>query len=156
MTTITEITAATVTISVPLTIRRRNGRPRIVLPETLGESARSRDQAQVTLLRAIARAWHWLRQIETGEVATLSDIAAAEKVTRPFVSRLVKLAYLSPKLLERLISGAPDLEIPVEALAARASRPLGKAATVWLRKGQPYCLLVNAPLSRNTSISAAL
>jgi hypothetical protein len=135
MTTITEITAATVTVSVPLTIRRRNGRPRIVLSDGANEPAPACDQGRI-VLRAIARAWHWRRQIESGEAATLSDIAAAEKVTRPFVSRLVKLAYLSPKLLERLISGAPDLEIPVEALAARAVDP-------WARQRQSGCVKVS-------------
>ena len=33
MTAITEVTETSVTVSVPLAIRRRNGRPRIVLPD---------------------------------------------------------------------------------------------------------------------------
>jgi hypothetical protein len=136
MTMITNVSATSVTVSVPLAIRHRNGRPRIVLPDIAEVMPSDGNQARVTLLRAIARAWHWRRQIESGEATTLSDIAAAEKITRPFVSRLVKLAYLSPKLLERLISGAPDLEIPVEALAARAVDP-------WARQRQSGCVKVS-------------
>jgi hypothetical protein len=43
------------------------------------------------------------RQLETGEAATIHDIAEAEKVTDRFVSRMVRLAYLSPDVLERLV-----------------------------------------------------
>ena len=53
--------------------------------------------------RAIARAWSWRRRIERGEASTLADIAIAEKVTDRFVSRMMRLAYLSPDVLEKLI-----------------------------------------------------
>jgi hypothetical protein len=126
MTTVTEVTPTSVTVSVPLAIRRRNGRPRIVLPESLNDAAPSSDQAQVTLLRAIARAWHWRRQIESGEATTLSDIAATEKITRPFVSRLIRLAYLSPTVLERLVTRKGELEVSAGQLAGSAVEAWGR------------------------------
>jgi hypothetical protein len=74
-------------------------------------------------IQGIARAWHWRRQIESGEAATLSDIAAAEKITRPFVSRVIRLAYLSPALLEQFITRTAELEISVEQLAGTTLEP---------------------------------
>ncbi len=119
--TVAEVTVSSVTVSVPLSVRRRNGRPRIVLPDSA--DAPDGDKARVTLLQAIARAWHWRRQMESGEAATLSDIAAAEKVTRPFVSRVIRLAFLSPSAMEQLVTGARELEIAVYDLAATALVP---------------------------------
>ena len=46
---------------------------------------------------------HKRRRLETGEAATIHDIAEAEKVTDRFVSRMLRLAYLSPDVLERLV-----------------------------------------------------
>ena len=41
--------------------------------------------------------------LEIGEMATVGDIAKADKVTDPFVSRTMRLAYLAPEVLERLV-----------------------------------------------------
>lgn len=91
----------TTRVFIPLTQRRRNGRPRILPPEP-GTNFQSRSQ-DPHILRALGRAWAWRRRLETGEAATIHDIAAAEKVTDRFVSRMLRLAYLSPDVLERLV-----------------------------------------------------
>lgn len=88
-------------VVIPLAIRRRNGRPKILPPESALE-AETRGQ-DPHILKALGRAWAWRRRLETGEAATASDIATAEKVTDRFVSRTMRLAYLSPDVLERLV-----------------------------------------------------
>lgn len=55
------------------------------------------------ILKALCRAWAWRRKLQAGEATTIHDIAAAEKVTGRFVSRIMRLACLSPDLLERLL-----------------------------------------------------
>lgn len=91
----------TVRVFIPLTYRRRNGRPKIVAPEPSSEfRARSQDPH---ILRALGRAWAWRRRLESGEATTLQDIARAEKVTDRYVSRIMRLAYLSPAVIERLL-----------------------------------------------------
>jgi hypothetical protein len=91
----------TIRVFIPLTFRRRNGRPKILPPEPEpGFQARSQDPH---ILRALGRAWAWRRRLESGEATTLQDIARAEKVTDRYVSRIMRLAYLSPDVLERLL-----------------------------------------------------
>jgi len=91
----------TIRVVIPLTIRKRNGRPKILPPdEVTVRDGRSQDPH---VLRAIARAWSWRRQLETGAASTIQDIAAAEKVSDRFVSRMMRLAYLSPEVLEKLL-----------------------------------------------------
>ena len=88
-------------VLISLTFRRRNGRPRILPPEP-EKQTQSRTQ-DPHILKALGRAWAWRRRLESGEAATIHDIAKAEKVTDRFVSRITRMAYLSPGVLERLL-----------------------------------------------------
>jgi hypothetical protein len=88
-------------IVIPLTIRRRNGRPKVLPPENL--SARQVRAQDPHILKALGRAWAWRRKLDSGEVATAGDLAKLEGVTERFVSRTMRLAYLSPEVLERLV-----------------------------------------------------
>lgn len=88
-------------VVIPLAIRRRNGRTRVLPPENVAaRQARTQDPH---ILKALGRAWAWRRKLESGEMATVGDTAKAEKVTDRFVSRMMRLAYLSPDVLERLL-----------------------------------------------------
>jgi hypothetical protein len=94
-------TSDTIRVVIPLTIRKRNGRPKILPPDDV-DLRESRAQNPY-VLRAVARAWSWRRQLESGTASTIQDIAAAEKVSDRFVGRMMRLAYLSPEVLEDLI-----------------------------------------------------
>jgi hypothetical protein len=111
----------TIRVFIPLTIRRRNGRPRI-LPPASTETAGPRTQ-DPHVLRAIACAWGWRRRIEIRQVATIRDIAAVEKVSERFVSRTMRLAYLSPIVLERLVAHRRPCSLSIKDLIATAERP---------------------------------
>ena len=104
----------TTRVFIPLTQRRRNGRPRILPPEP-GTHFQSRSQ-DPHILRALGRAWAWRRRLETGEAATIHDIAIAEKFTDRFVSRVMRLAYLSPDVLERLVISRDPPSVSVNDL----------------------------------------
>lgn len=91
----------TIRVMIPLVSRRRNGRARVLPPEDVAaRQARAQDPH---ILKALGRAWAWRRKLEGGEMATLGDIAKAERVTDRFVSRTMRLAYLSPEVLDRLV-----------------------------------------------------
>lgn len=114
-------TPSTIRVVIPLKVKRRNGRPRIVPPAD--HDVADEPMPDPRTLRAIARAWDWRRRLERGEVATLSDIAQAEQVTLPFVSRYIRLAYLSPIVLERLLIHRRPSVLPLDKLAAAALAP---------------------------------
>jgi len=95
--------ADTLRVVIPLTIRRRNGRPKILPPESMtAREARAQDPH---ILKALGRAWAWRRRLESGEITTAADLAKLEGVTDRFISRTMRLSYLSPKVLERLVVG---------------------------------------------------
>lgn len=95
------MTNNTIRVVIPLAVRRKNGRPKILPPADHGHLDARMQDAHV--LRAIARAWNWRRRLERGEASTLQDIAVVERVTDRFVSRMMRLAYLAPDVLEKLL-----------------------------------------------------
>ena len=114
-------TMTTIRVVIPLTIRKRNGRPKILPPdEVTVRDGRSQDPH---VLRAIARAWNWRRKLERGEASTIADIANAEKVTDRFVSRMMRLAYLAPDVLEKLVIHRIPPALSLNDLMAIADLP---------------------------------
>jgi hypothetical protein len=91
----------TLRVHIPLTLRNRGGRPRILPPKEI-EVAMDRGQ-DARLLRAIGRAWDWRRRLELGDVTTIADLAREEGISDRYVSRVIRLAWLSPSVLERLV-----------------------------------------------------
>ncbi|MTI44258.1 hypothetical protein JM93_04067 [Roseibium hamelinense] len=91
----------TLRVHIPLTLRNRGGRPRILPPKEI-EVAMDRGQ-DARLLRAIGRAWDWRRRLERGDVNTIADLAREEGISDRYVSRVIRLAWLSPSVLERLV-----------------------------------------------------
>jgi len=87
----------TVSVSIPIKIRRYSGRCQVVVPQ--GISATVSGNATSTALQiALARGHRWLRLIETGKVANLASIAKLENVDRSYVSRMVNLTTLAPDI----------------------------------------------------------
>ena len=103
----------TTRVFVPLTVRKRNGRPKILPPDTAERDAPVQDHH---ILRALGRAWAWRRRLESGAATTVHDIAKVEKVTDRFISRTMRLAYLAPEVLERLVVRLEPPAISVAAL----------------------------------------
>lgn len=114
-------TSDTIRVVIPLTIRKRNGRPKILPPDDVTfQNGRSQEPH---VLRAIARAWSWRRQLEKGDVSTIQDIAASEKVSDRLVSRMMRLAYLSPEVLEHLVIRRVPPALSLHDLVAVADQP---------------------------------
>jgi hypothetical protein len=87
----------------PLTVRKKNGRPKILPP---ADYRPSEDQVQDPhILRAIGRAWGWRRRMEAGEFVTIQELAEAVGLAERHVSRQLRLAYLAPEVLKRLTCG---------------------------------------------------
>ena len=96
----------TVTIQVPLTIRRRGGR-KVVLSPTGQAQELQHPLIDNTLVKALARAFRWQRMLESGDYASVNELAAAEKINAPYLGRILRLTLLPPSLIEEIISGKP-------------------------------------------------
>ena len=75
----------TIRVLIPLNVRKKNGRPKILPP---ADYRPSEDQAQDShILRAIGRAWSWRRRMEAGEFPTIQELAEAVALAERHVSR---------------------------------------------------------------------
>lgn len=59
--------------------------------------------------------------LEAGEVATLTDLAANEGLSDRYLSRLARLAWLAPEVLERLVVHREPCAITIYELCLIAS-----------------------------------
>jgi hypothetical protein len=91
-----------VTVSIPIRIKRYSGRRQVVVPQ--GISANLTSPAAPTALQiALARGHRWMRQVESGKVANLTEIARREKLDRSYVSRMVNLTMLAPDIVAAIL-----------------------------------------------------
>ncbi|MFQ3895465.1 hypothetical protein [Sphingobium sp. R-7] len=126
----------TMRVFIPLTIRKRNGRPRIVPPADIVPDTGGVDPH---VLKAIAKAWSWRRKLEAGVIATIQDIADAEGISDRYVGRMLRLAYLAPILLDRLLVGRMPPAVSIKDMATAAELPWGEQETAVFGANQDSC-----------------
>jgi hypothetical protein len=93
--------AQTVTVVIPLSVKPPGGRKAVVTPGVLALERRQ----DITLIKAVARAFRWRRLLETGRFGTLAELAAAEKINASYVSRVLRLTLLAPDIVEAILDG---------------------------------------------------
>ena len=119
----------TLTVIIPLAIKPRGGRKAVITPGVLEVESRH----DVTLIKAVARAFRWLRMLETGRFATITELAAAEKINSSYVSRILRLALLAPDVVEAILDGRQPERMTLPGLmgAGVDRHPPRDAAYVW-------------------------
>jgi hypothetical protein len=68
--------AQMLTVRVPLAVRKQRGGRKLVLTPG-GVAPRGASAADTTLVKALARAFRWRRQMDTGRYDKINDLAAA-------------------------------------------------------------------------------
>jgi hypothetical protein len=110
----------TVTVRVPISIRRRGGRRLVLAPDgtniTASPITRHIDNAMV---KAIARAFRWREMLEIGEYPTIREIADAEKINETYVGRVLRLTLLAPDIVEAIFDGRQPLRLQLNLLEQR-------------------------------------
>ena len=97
-------TATSFTVRVPLVIRHRAGRKTVVTPVTGGVAAVT-TRTDPTLVKALARAFRYERMLDQGLYATITEMAAAERIERGYLGSLLRLTLLAPDLVEAVLDG---------------------------------------------------
>ena len=97
----------TITVRVPIFIRKRGGRKVVLTPDGTGGDTRKLFYQQVynAMVKAIARAFRWRELLEKGTYATVVEIAAEEQINESYVSRLLRLTLLAPDIIEAILDG---------------------------------------------------
>jgi DNA invertase Pin-like site-specific DNA recombinase len=92
---------ARLTIEVPF-CRERPGTHRLLI------DAQDSQQPDLVVVKAIARAYQWFEDLATGRATSMADIAKREGITDNYVSNLIHLAWLPPKMVDSILDGHPQ------------------------------------------------
>lgn len=106
----------TVTLHVPFRVVKRGGRKEMQLPK----GATQRRRTDSTLVKVLARAFRWKRMLETGEFATIAELAERERIAPSYMTRVLRLTLIAPDIVEAILDGKQG---PVVTLA-RLMEPL--------------------------------
>ena len=106
----------TITVRVPMTFRRFGGRKLVIAPEGGEVPAPEPPELDNPLIRALARAFRWRRQLEDGTRKSLGDIARAEKISATYITRILRLSLLAPDIVEAALAGRRVASLPLQRL----------------------------------------
>jgi len=108
----------TITVRVPISIRKRGGRKVVVTPDGVQDDPRRLHCRQVdnAMVKALARAFRWREMLENGVYATIKEIAEAEKIAETYVGRILRLSLLAPDVVEAIMAGRQSSDISLDAL----------------------------------------
>jgi hypothetical protein len=106
----------TITVHVPMRFATRGGRKTIVSEAGCPDTQL---RAENALLKALAKAHRWRQQIESGEYASITELAKAQRVNESYACRLLRLTLLAPQIVIKILNDGATEALSV----SRLSRP---------------------------------
>jgi site-specific DNA recombinase len=117
----TAVDAPTHRVRIKTRLKRCGGEIRLVL---LGDNHEERlPNPDPNLIRAMAKAHLWARQLVSGEVASISEIARRNGTSRSRASCILTLAFLAPDIVEAILEGRQPMEVNLERLTSTGGIP---------------------------------
>lgn len=90
-----------ITIKVPFRVVKRGGRKEMRLPDGAAQPSRTDN----TLVKALARAFRWKMMLESGEFATIAELAEREGIAPSYMTRVLRLTLLAPNIVDSILDG---------------------------------------------------
>jgi len=117
----------TVTLHVPFRVVKRGGRKEMQLPDGAAQPRRM----DSTVVKALARAFRWKRMLESGEFATIAELAEREGIATSDITRVMRLTLLAPDLVEAILEGKQGPEVTL-------ARVMGPFPLEWERQSDHF------------------
>jgi hypothetical protein len=101
---------------------RRRG---IEMKFVINGDSKASPKTDPALLKLIARAHCWFDDLVSRRAASMVQIGKREKVGKRYVSRVIRLAFLAPDIVEQIVKGCQPLELTAESMVRdRTQLPL--------------------------------
>jgi len=113
---IVDQSATTMTIRVPLKLRRRGGRKLVLVGPSDDPVIAARPRIDSPVTKALVRAHRWRGLLETGAFDSIAALAAAEHVDKSYLSKVLRLTLLAPDLVERILGGTHSTSLTRDGL----------------------------------------
>jgi hypothetical protein len=106
----------TITVRIPISLRHQGGRKQVVTPAGATPWVPARTRVDSTLVKAIVRAHRWRDMLESGDDATVRDLAKAEDINESYLGRILRLTLLSPTIVEAILEGKQPATLELDDL----------------------------------------
>jgi hypothetical protein len=103
-----------VELSVAACLQRRGRAIRLLISRDSLGAVPSQDELR--LIQTLAQAHQWLEQLLSGEVRSLRMIAAAVGKSQRYVSKVIRMAFLAPDLVEAVLAGRAPPQLTLTEL----------------------------------------
>ena len=117
---------------IPMRMRRRG----IEMKFVINGNSKASHRTDPALLKVIARAHCWFDDLVSGRAASMVEIGKREKVGKRYVSRIIRLAFLAPDVVEQIVKGSQ----PPELTAEFAEGPRATAAILGIAASDAWVL----------------
>lgn len=108
-------------VHIPYVFARRSSKKRIVIDKI--ESTETRRSEIQPIVAAIALAFRWRQLIESGEYGSITELAKAKSINQSYACRMMKLTFLSPRIVEAVLNAQVSNFVTLKTLTA----PMPKA-----------------------------
>lgn len=98
--------------AVPTILKRRGVEAKLVVSTAQGEIA-APDENSIAML---VRAHRWLDPLAKGEIGSAREISRSEKIDASEISRIIRLAFLAPDIIEAVLAGHQPVELTPRCL----------------------------------------
>ena len=109
-------TSPMLTTTINASLKRSGMAMRMILNDGTAAAVSQPDQ---TLIRTIARALRWWQRLSSEPELTPTSLAAAEGVTPSYLTRVLRLAFLDPAIIQMILNGST----PASLTAKRLTQP---------------------------------
>ncbi len=109
------------TVTLPLEIKRRGVEMKLIIPGKQLEPASNQNN---DLFKLVARAHTWFKDITSGKITNIQDIARRETIDLGDVSRILPLAFLAPDIVEAIAKNKQPEHLTAHRLKRIAKLPL--------------------------------
>jgi hypothetical protein len=109
-----------ITIRAPVALRRTGREMALLVGSTVAA-----DQSDPSLVRLVAKAWALREALVSTRAASLTAFAAEQGVSQSYATRLIRLAWLAPDIVEAILGGCQPANLTATRLMRDTRIPTG-------------------------------
>ena len=107
-----------ITIAEPVALRRAGREMALLVGSTIAA-----DRSDPSLVRLIAKAWALREALASSTAPSLTAFAEGQGISQSYVTRLIRLAWLAPDIVEAILDGRQPAGVTASALMRDTRKP---------------------------------
>ena len=102
-------------ISVPFKLKRRGGKKLVITPDHAPTVIRA-DRRDAVMIKTLARGFRWQALLDGRKYTTIEDLGRREQISPSYVSRVIRLTFLAPDIVEAILNGTQPRLLDTKSL----------------------------------------